>query len=98
MSIYTYEEILPDGTRGQEFEGIQRMTDSPLSHHPQTGRPVRKVITVPNLSILHTAGRQKKLLSNQNLEVKGFTKYEKTGSGHYVRTAGREGPPTLGSP
>lgn len=96
MPIYLYEELMPDGSSGPPFEVVHAMTAPPLTCHPETGRPVRKLITLPNLSLLHTAGRQKKMLSNQNLEAKGFAKYEKTGPGQYIRTAGREGPPTLG--
>jgi hypothetical protein len=97
MPFYVYEEILPDGTLGNTFEVMQRMTDAPLTRHPQTGNPVRKVITAPNLAVLHTAGKQRQILSHQNIEAKGFSKYEKTGPGQYVKTAGRDGPPTLGA-
>jgi putative FmdB family regulatory protein len=40
MPVYTYET--PSGSR---FELRQSMRDTPLATHPETGEPVRRVIT-----------------------------------------------------
>jgi putative FmdB family regulatory protein len=40
MPTYVYR----GETTGVEFEVEQRITEAPLSHHPQTGEPVRRVI------------------------------------------------------
>jgi len=92
MPVYVYE------TRdtGERFECVQSMHDSPLKEHPETGAPVRRVILPPNLGIKHTAGHEKKLLSNDHVEKAGFTKYEKDKvTGKYNRVAGKQGPAQL---
>jgi putative FmdB family regulatory protein len=42
MPIYEYKR--PDGTR---FEIIQRMADDALTHDPETGVPVQRVLSAP---------------------------------------------------
>ena len=89
MPVYVYEVILEDDEPGHVFEVTQRMSDPPLTHHPTTGQPVRRVITAPNIASRYTSYHEKKRLSNENLAAKGFTKYEKAGDGQYVKTAGK---------
>ena len=43
MPTYTYQVI--SGGGGERFEVVQGMRDEPLTVHPQTGEPVRRVIT-----------------------------------------------------
>jgi len=46
MATYLYETI--PGTPGEEiatFEVQQSMNDAPLTHHPESGKAVRRVIT-----------------------------------------------------
>ncbi len=96
MPIYVYE-ILRDGAdSGETFECVQSIKDKPLTVHPETGEPVRRVIAAPNVVGSHTDRAEKKILSNDNIERHGFTKYERAAPGQYVRTAGKEGPATLG--
>jgi len=46
MPTYTYETISESSEHvPQRFEVFQRMSDSPLKEHPDTGEPVRRVIT-----------------------------------------------------
>ena len=45
MPTYIYESLSRAGTALERFEVVQRMTDEPLVTHPQTGEPVRRVIT-----------------------------------------------------
>jgi len=45
MPTYTYESIPSDGTAPQRFEVVQSMSDKPLTTHPETGEPVRRIIT-----------------------------------------------------
>ena len=45
MPTYTYHVISGDSHRGERFEVVQRMGDEPLTAHPRTGEPVRRVIT-----------------------------------------------------
>jgi hypothetical protein len=45
MPTYIYESMPTDGTAPARFEVVQRMTEEPLSVHPETGEPVRRIIT-----------------------------------------------------
>lgn len=45
MPTYIYESMPPDGRTPERFEVFQRMTDTPLTEHPQTGDPVRRIVT-----------------------------------------------------
>lgn len=46
MPTYVYETVPDDpSTPRRRFEVVQRMTDEPLKVHPDTGEPVRKIIT-----------------------------------------------------
>jgi predicted nucleic acid-binding Zn ribbon protein len=46
MPTYVYETIPSDGkTSPRRFELVQRMTDEPLRVDPETGEPVRRVVT-----------------------------------------------------
>ena len=46
MPMYTYETIPAKlGTRVRRFEFFQSIHDAPLQHAPETGEPVRRVIT-----------------------------------------------------
>lgn len=96
MPTYVYEVILPDGESGQVFEVEQSMSDEPLTEHPTTGQPVRRVITAPNVATSHTSAREKSMLSDNNLGRMGFTKYVKTDKGQYEKTVG-EGPKNISS-
>jgi hypothetical protein len=85
--------ITDDPEGGQIFEIVQKMSDPALTMH--NGLPVRRVIQTPNVATKHTSAQEKSRLSNKNLERMGFTKYEKSDDGKYVRTAGKEGPKTF---
>ncbi len=43
MPTYIYEVVTEDGHVGERFELVQRMVDPPLTEHPETGQPVRRV-------------------------------------------------------
>ena len=96
MPTYVYQEILEDGSEGETFELVQRMTDPPLEVNPVTGRRVRRLYFPPNVSAHHTPGSEKRTLDNANVERHGFTKYEKDKlTGRYHRVAGNKGPGTI---
>ena len=91
MPTYIYQEILPDGSDGEAFEYIQRMTDDPLTAHPKTGNQVRKVFNSPNVSSKYTEGASKSKLTDENVEKHCFTRYEKDKlTGRYNKTAGKD--------
>lgn len=89
MPTYVYVVVNPDGSDGTPFEVVQKMSDPPLEKHPETGEPVRRVPTMPNLPLNHSDAAEKSKLSNKNLDRLGFTKYEKSGDGHYEKKAGK---------
>jgi len=46
MATYIYETIPKRaGAEPRRFEVVQSMKDAPLTKHPQTGEPVRRVIS-----------------------------------------------------
>lgn len=46
MPIYTYETIpTTEGEEPLRFEIQQKMADPPLKEHPETGQPVKRIIT-----------------------------------------------------
>jgi hypothetical protein len=99
MPIYVYETIGADGTGGDRFEVQQSMQEPALTHHPETGKPVRRVFQPPHLSTRYTPGQTKSKLENKRLEKAGFTKYERDKvTGKYNRVAGRNGPEQINRP
>jgi predicted nucleic acid-binding Zn ribbon protein len=91
MPVYVYQEILEDGSDGELLEIEQSMSAKPLERHPLTGRPVRRVYLPPTVTTQYTAGRTKKLLTEQNVAKAGFTKYVRDKqTGEYHKTAGTD--------
>lgn len=45
MPTYVYETIREDGSAGERFEVKQKMSDPVIEKHPETGAPVRRVLT-----------------------------------------------------
>jgi predicted nucleic acid-binding Zn ribbon protein len=46
MATYIYETIPPTpGQKPERFEVVQGMAEAPLTRHPASGQPVRRVIT-----------------------------------------------------
>jgi predicted nucleic acid-binding Zn ribbon protein len=88
MPVYIYEVVRPDGSSGDTFEVLQNMNDEPLTVHPETAQPVRRVLTAPNVMGKYSETRISAGLSNKNLAAKGFTKYVKTGDGKYEKATG----------
>ena len=91
MPTYTYQ-VLTDNDSGEIFEVFHPMSDPPLTKHPETGVPVERIPSVPNINTQWNEKGGK--LSNKNLDRLGFTKYEKAGDGVYEKKAG-EGPNTI---
>lgn len=75
------------------------MKEAPLTQHPCSGEPVRRVLQVPHLTTRYGEGGTKSRLENANLEKAGFTKYERDKlTGRYHRVAGKEGPAEIKRP
>jgi hypothetical protein len=96
MPLYVYEIVLPDGTGGETFEILQPMSAAALTKHPETGKPVRRVIGVPNAPRTWTASQAKGKLSDKKLEGMGFTKYVRGERGYQKRFG--KGPDVMKKP
>ncbi|MGE0607374.1 MAG: FmdB family transcriptional regulator [Pirellulales bacterium] len=95
MPIYVYEVILPDGSAGEQIEVFQKMSDAPLTCHPDTGQPVQRVLTAANIGgSWSDASMGKRMSDDKKLDSMGFTKYVKAGDGYYEKRAGK-GPDVL---
>ena len=92
MPIYVYETMPADGAEPTRFEVMQRMSEPALTEHPETGEPVRRVITAPALALKHSTRRERDVLSSENLSRHGFSRYERAGDKTYERTGGTAGP------
>lgn len=84
MPTYVYQVIKPDGSEGETFEVFQKMSDPPLTKHPETGEKVQRVIVPPMIS----DGSKRDMLSDKNLDRLGFTKYQNAGDGQFEKKAG----------
>lgn len=85
MPIYEYE---PDGECCENcqgrFEHIQSFNDEPLTACPECGKPCHRVFST--FAMNTRLGGD--MLSNKNLEAKGFTQYKKTSDGTYEKSFG----------
>ncbi|MFW5883285.1 MAG: FmdB family zinc ribbon protein [Verrucomicrobiota bacterium] len=104
MPTYVYQIIREDAPDAEPdpddvFEIQQPISAPALTHHPETGEPVRRIYSAPNLPTRYNAGATKQKLSGKNLAAHGFTRYERDRStGTYHRTAGRDGPAQIERP
>lgn len=95
MPTYVYEYINDDGSGGETFELIQRISETPLTQHPENGRPIRRIIQPPFIGgSWSESGMAKSVKDDKKLERLGFTKYVKAGDGVYEKRAGK-GPQTI---
>ncbi len=96
MPTYVYGVVLSDDDDeavGEIFEVEQSIHDKPLTKHPETGEPVRRLLCAPFVAGTWSPLKAKQAMSDRNLAKRGFTKYVKTSSG-YEKTAGK-GPSLL---
>ena len=95
MPTYVYEVIGAGGQPGERFEVVQRMTDDPLTVHPETGQPVRRVFLPFGIAGPTSPMKTERALADdRKLERLGFTKYVKSSDGQYERVVGK-GPDQL---
>ncbi len=97
MPTYVYEFLDSKGQpTGKTCELVHSIKDAALTKHPESGQAIRRIPAVPTIAGKWSDLGSKGNLSNKNLERMGFTKYERKGSGYMERTAGKQGPQTLG--
>jgi predicted nucleic acid-binding Zn ribbon protein len=89
MPTYVYEVLLEDGTAGEQFEVVEKMSDEPLTVHPETGQPVRRVFLPFSVAGKHGSSADKNLADDSKLEKLGFTKYVKSDEGKYDKVIGK---------
>jgi hypothetical protein len=90
MPLYDYEVINADGSSGERFEFFQSMADAPLTVHPETGQPIRRVLSAPAIGGKWSDGAMGKAVADdKKLDRLGFTKYVKSGDGYYEKRAGK---------
>lgn len=88
MPLYEYVILNPDGTEGETFEVLQRISDPPLKKHPETNQKVRRIMSSPSVKKSYRGGKITGDTSNKNLEKLGFTKYQKSKAGTYEKVLG----------
>ena len=90
MPLYVYEVITDDDSAGEQFEIVQSMADPPLSKHPQTGQPVRRVFFAPAVGGKWSdSAMARSTADDKKLDRLGFTKYVKSGDGTYEKAVGK---------
>jgi predicted nucleic acid-binding Zn ribbon protein len=100
MPIYVYETIEPNDQPGEVIEVLQPVSAEPLTHHPDSGKPLKRVVAGFAVAGRWSDMRMQQNLRDKNLDQKGFTKYVKAGDGRYEKRAG-QGPNVIsadGSP
>ncbi len=95
MPIYTYQIIHDDGSEGEMVELVHGMNDPPLTVHPQTGQKIQRVFAAPHIAGWSHERKAKEITSDENVAKHGFTKYVRSGKGHYEKRAGDKGPSSL---
>ena len=90
MPLYQYEVITDDNSPGEQFEWFQSMSEPPLTRHPETGQPVRRVLCAPAIGGKWSDGAMSRSVADdKKLDRLGFTKYVKAGDGVYEKRAGK---------
>lgn len=88
MPLYEYVIVNDDGSDGELFEVLQKISDRPLTRHPETNKKVRRIMSAPSVKKQYSGGPIKGDTSNKNLERLGFTKYQKSKTGTYEKVLG----------
>ena len=67
------------------------MADAPLTKHPETGQPVRRVLLRPGhrRQMVRLVRWPRSVADDKKLDRLGFTKYVKSGDGTYEKRAGK---------
>lgn len=97
MPFYLYRLLLPSVPKEKcPVIELKHSWEKFPTKDPQTGYPLERIYTAPNLSKGYSEGHTKQLLSDKNISKHGFTKYVRDPiSNCYVKTTGQEGPKTF---
>jgi len=66
------------------FDMLQKMSEDALTHCPQCGAAIVRVISAPSVAV---GGAH--LLKESHVAKHGFTQYRRAGKGVYEKTAGK---------
>ncbi|MCA9543592.1 MAG: hypothetical protein KC613_04350 [Myxococcales bacterium] len=91
MPIYLYE-ITEGPDAGARFEVMQSIREDALTHHPETGAPVQRLIGRPGAVRNWGTKSTSQLTSDANLKKHGFARYERAGDDGTYRKTGGVGP------
>jgi len=86
MPTYEYQAREPERACDRcrdRFEVQQAMKDEPLTHCPECGNPIARVVS---LCAVSTTQSSKSMLSDKNLKEKGFSKLVNEGDGKFRKT------------
>lgn len=92
MPVFVYAVINPDGSEGETLEIEQALNDPPLTTHPLTGEPLRRIHVPAGLVLKYGEGEIKRKVNDEKELAKlGFTRYERdAATGRYHKTAGTD--------
>ena len=82
MPIYEYEHTGQPCHLNQQFEVVQSISEKPLTHCPECGGKIKKLISQSNISTTK---------SNSELRDMGFTKLVRRDDGVYENVTARGG-------
>ena len=88
MPLYEYVILKPDGSDGETFEVLQKISDPPLKKQPETGLKCRRIMAAPSVKKKYSGGKITGDISDKSLERQGFTKYQKSKTGTYEKVLG----------
>jgi putative FmdB family regulatory protein len=74
MPVYEYEHVAKTCVAGAQFEYVQPMAEDPLTVCPRCGEPVKRLISLPNISVPQ---------ANSALKNMGFSKLVRRDEGVY---------------
>ena len=80
MPTYVYESIARAGETPERFEFEQRMSDPQLTHHPETGVSLRRVLTAPTIIGVRSSMREAAAREKDESTVKKDRSNETQGS------------------
>jgi len=72
MPIYVYETIRSDGKSGRQFELSHKASEGSLKKHPKTGKPIRRVFSMPSLPKNRFERTVKKTYGNDSIMTKSL--------------------------
>ena len=84
MPLYVYQVIDPEVAKGKFSRCSTIMSDPPLTQHPETGQPVRRLLGMPIAMGRCVMARQHQLSTPR---PPGFHQHRRNGKGTYEKTA-----------